>query len=518
MRRLLLVLLCGVAMSCAAADQPARRIELDIAKAEQPVDRFHVLSVGADYPGTLIREDAQAQLAMAASELGFRYLRFHDIFHDTLGTVRSAEGKIVYDWTGIDRLYDALLAKDVRPFVELGFTPAALKTSEQSLFYWKANTSHPKLGMWRDLVDAYLRHVIARYGADEVRRWYFEVWNEPNLKDFWEGADRDAYFELYATTARALKAIDPQLRVGGPSTAGAAWIPEFLAFCKDNEVPVDFVTTHTYGVDGGFLDEEGRQDTRLLSSPDAITADVHRSRKEIAASAFPRLPLYFTEWSSSYSPRDAVHDSYINAPYVLTKLKQAQGVVQGMSYWAYTDLFEESGPPPTPFHGGFGLMNRDGVRKPTWFAYKYLNQLVGREIPVADGLAWASVDGGEIALLAWDWQQPEQAVSNRPFFTRKIPARGAAPLSIGLQHLPAGRYRLQVRRTGFLRNDPMSLYIDMGLPSDLTPEQLQALQSATTDAAEQDRTVRVGREGALSIDLDMRSNDVVLVTLEPVEK
>jgi xylan 1,4-beta-xylosidase len=518
MRRVLLAMFLGIAMPCAAADQPSRRIELDIDKAVEPVDRFFALSVGSDYPGTLIREDSQTHLAVAADELGFEYLRFHDLFHDTLGTVRHVDGAIVYDWTRIDQLYDALLAKGVRPFVELGFTPAALKTSDQSLFYWKANTSHPKPAMWRHLIDAYLRHVIARYGVDEVRSWYFEVWNEPNLKDFWEGADRDAYFELYANTARTLKAVDSRLRVGGPSTAGAAWIPEFLAFCDDKEVPIDFVTTHTYGVDGGFLDEQGGQDTKLLSSPDAIIADVRRARKEIDASAFPSLPLYFTEWSSSYSPRDVVHDSYINAPYVLTKLKQARGLAQGMSYWAYTDLFEEAGPPPASFHGGFGLMNREGVRKPTWFAYKYLNQLTGREIPTNDELAWASVDERKITILAWDWQQPVQDVSNRPFYTRKLVARPAVPLSIHLKSIQPGSYRLKVHRTGYLKNDPLSTYIDMGLPSDVSAVQLNALKSATSDQAEQDRMLRVGSDGLLDLDLAMRSNDVVLVTLEPLER
>jgi len=521
-RCLVLLTLCAMSLPCLAqapASAPAeRRIELDLARASQPVDRFYALSVGSDYPGTLLRDDAQAHLKLAVDELGFRYLRFHGLFHDALGTVRSVDGKIVYDWTRIDRLYDQLLAKGIRPFVELGFTPDALKTSDQTLFYWKGNTSHPKTAMWNHLVDAYLRHVIARYGIDEVRSWYFEVWNEPNLKDFWEGADQSAYFDLYANTARTLKAVDARLRVGGPSTAGAAWVPELLAFCHAQGLPIDFVTTHTYGVDGGFLDEEGKQDTKLLASPDAIVADVRNVRGEIDASAFPGLPLFFTEWSSSYSPRDYVHDSYINAPYVLTKLKQVRGLAQGMSYWAYTDLFEEAGPPPSPFHGGFGLINREGLRKPTWFAYKYLNQIAGLEIPADDAQLWAAVDGERIAVLAWDWQQPQQALSNTPFYTRKLPAGSAAALAVHLKNVAPGRYRLQLHRTGYLKNDAMSLYIDMGRPKDLSAAQLSQLQAATADAAEQDRVVTVAADGVLRLDVPMRSNDVVLVTLAPARK
>ncbi len=102
-----------------------------------------------------------------------------------------------------------------------------------------------------------------------------------------------------------------------------AWIPEFLAYAKTNGIAVDFVSTHTYGVDGGFLDEHGKSDTKLSPSPDAIIGDVRKVREQIQASAFPNLPLYFTEWSTSYTPRDSVHDSYISAPYILTKLGDA---------------------------------------------------------------------------------------------------------------------------------------------------------------------------------------------------
>ena len=338
--------LCLAATQAATAAAPApRAIDVDTARAAKPLDRFFDLSVGSDYPGTLIRDDSMAQLKTTVDELGFRYIRFHAIFHDVLKTVRVEDGRTVYDWTKIDELYDKLLARRIKPFVELGFTPKAMATSNNQIFYWAGNTSHPDPAAWKDLVAAFIRHIEQRYGADEVRSWFFEVWNEPNLAGFWEGADQKAYFELYDLTANTIKAIDPLLRVGGPSTAGAAWVPEFLDHVANSGAAVEFVTTHAYGVDGGFLDEKGEGDTKLSPSPDAIIGDVRRVREQITASRHPGLPLYFTEWSTSYTPRDLVHDSYISAPYILSKLKGTQGLVQGMSYWTYTDLFEEPGPP-----------------------------------------------------------------------------------------------------------------------------------------------------------------------------
>jgi len=504
------------ALSIATQSQQAapRTIVVNIEDSTGPVDRFFDLSVGSDYPGTLIRGDSQAQLKTTVDELGFRYIRFHAIFHDVLRTVQIEDGKTIYDWSGIDRLYDDLLARNIRPFVELGFTPKVLATSESSIFYWKGNTSHPKAEGWRNLIDAFIRHIEARYGRDEVRTWFFEVWNEPNLSGFWEGADQKAYFDLYDLTAKMIKSVDPALRVGGPSSAGAAWVPEFLAHVKQSDAGVDFVTTHTYGVRGGFLDEAGREDNKLDPSPDAIIGDVRRVREQISASPYPWLPLYFSEWSTSYSPRDAVHDSYIGASYILTKLKASQGLAQGMSYWTYTDLFEEPGPPTAPFQGGFGLLNPQGIRKPAYFAYKYLHALQGSSLATGDAQAYLSAKDGNVAAVIWDFETPDQKVSNRPFFTKPVPSHPVGPVQMRVKHLaPNATYRLEVHRTGFHANDAYTAYLEMGSPKELTPSQIAHLNELTRDLPEIHKTVPSNSEGTVELSIPMNTNDIVLVKL-----
>jgi len=494
-----------------------RTIDVSLKDSAGPVDRFFDFSVGSDFPGTLIRDDSQAQLKLTVDELGFRYIRFHAIFHDDLGTVRIQDGKTVYNWSKIDQLYDDLLARHIKPFVELGFTPKALATSENSIFYWHGNTSHPRPEGWHDLVDAFIRHIEQRYGRDEVRTWFFEVWNEPNLSAFWEGGDQKAYFELYDLTAKTIKSIDPALRVGGPSTAGAAWIPEFLAHVKGSGAAVDFVSTHTYGVQDGFLDENGKSDIKLDPSPDAIIGDVRRVRGQIAASPFPRLPLYFSEWSTSYTPRDSVHDSYISASYILAKLKACQGLAQGMSYWTYTDLFEEPGPPTAPFQGGFGLLNPDGIRKPAYFAYKYLHALRGESLATSDPQAMVSTNDGDFTAVVWDYEQPEQKVSNRSFYTKVIPSHSAAPVKMRVTHLaPNADYQLEVHRTGFHSNDAYTAYLEMGSPRTLSAEQIAQLNVRTRDLPETDNVMQSGPTGAVEFTVPMNSNDVVLVRLKSV--
>jgi len=497
----------------AHAQDKIRYINAALKEDTQNFDHFYNLSVGSDFPGTLIRDDSLAQLKTAHDELGFRYIRFHAIFHDVLGTYKLVNGQPVYDWTKIDYLYDHLLKIGIKPFVELGFTPEAMKTSDNQIFYWKGNTSHPDPKLWKGLVTEFLRHIEQRYGKSEVQSWFFEVWNEPNLSGFWEGGDQKAYFELYDQTAATLKQIDPKLRVGGPSTAGAAWVPEFIAHIEASKAPLDFITTHTYGVDGGFLDENGQGDVKLSPSPQAIYGDIKKVRDQISATSYKGLPLYFTEWSTSYTPRDPVHDSYISAPYILNKIKMSQGLLQGMSYWTYSDLFEEPGPQTVPFAGGFGLINPQSIKKPAYFAYKYLNALGDDEVITKDKQSFVTLTKTGMAALIWDYQQPVQDKSNRPFYTKIIANQTAPSIVLNVSGLKAGRYRLTIYRTGYQANDAYSAYLAMGAPKTLSADQISHLQALTTDKTEESQVIKV-KQGATHIKLAMHSNDIVLVRLE----
>ncbi len=515
--------LCAAALSTAVlipvqAQPPERAITADMAQVEGARDMFWQDSVGADHPGILLRSDNLAQLRLVHDELGFRTIRFHGIFADDMAAYREVDGKPVYDFERIDAVYDAILRLGMKPFVELGFMPHDLATGDRTIFYWKANGSPPKdYGKWADFIAAFIRHLEARYGKAEVAQWRFEVWNEPNLDGFWTGGDQQAYFRLYDTTAKAIKAIDPALRVGGPATAGAAWVREFIGHAQAAAVPVDFVTTHTYGVESGFLDENGAGDNRLSTKPGSVSDDVRKVRDQVRASPMPGLPVYFTEWSTSYNPRDPIHDAYLSAAFVLEKLKASEGLAQSMSYWTYTDLFEEAGPPPASFHGGFGLINREGIRKAAFFAYKYLNQLGPQLLRNADAESWLTRDGGNFAGLIWNYAVPDQQESNRPYFRKLHPSTPLPPLELRVSSLQPGTYRLTLHRTGFKANDAYSQYIEWGLPKDLRPGQIAALQRASSDIPELEARVEVGADGSLSRSIPIRTNDIILIKLDRVQ-
>ena len=368
-----------------------RVIQVDFNKEKGPLNKSFKECVGAGRANEGLRADWQQQLAITRKECGFKYIRMHGLLTDDMAVYsEDRNGNPEYNYQYVDALYDYILSIGMKPFVELGFMPGALASGNKTIFWWRGNVTPPKdYKKWAGLISNITQHFTERYGAEEVKTWYFEVWNEPNLKDgFWTGT-QDDYFKLYQYSARAIKSVNPAYKVGGPATAGAAWVPEMIAFCKNNSVPIDFISTHAYGVKQGFLDEHGSSGTVLDKNEWSVSGDVLNSRKQIQSSAFPGLELHYTEWSSSYTPADPLHDSYHEAAYILKKLKQVGNAANSMSYWTFTDIFEESGPRFTPFHGGFGLMNIEGIKKPAFFAYSFLNKLGDTELANRDSSSWA---------------------------------------------------------------------------------------------------------------------------------
>jgi len=495
-----------------------REIRADLRDVAGKLSRTYRRCVGAGRANEGLRADWQGQLRQAKKACGFEYIRMHGLLTDDMGVYREERGKPVYNWQYIDALYDFLVDLKVRPFVELGFMPEALASGSRTIFWWRGNVTPPKdYGQWGDLIEALVKHWVERYGLDEVKKWYFEVWNEPNLEAFWTGTQED-YFKLYDFTAMAVKRVSKDLRVGGPATAGNAWVPETIAHCVQAGTPLDFITTHTYGVDAGFLDEFGGRGTALSRNPESIVGDVRGVHRQIRESSLPGLPLHYTEWSASYTPLDPIHDSYVSAAYILEKLNGTIDYSDSMSYWTFTDIFEEAGPRATPFHGGFGLINYQGIEKPAFRAYEYLNKLGPTRLKCEDPSAIVTRDAkGGVQALFWNFTNdlPENT-NNQDYYIRDIKPNPLGDAKTTISGLEPGKYRLKVHRVGYRVNDPYAVYLDLGRPSQLTREQTARIKESSTGKPVLETTVEVGRDGTFTRAFPMRENDVYLVCVEKI--
>ena len=403
-----------------------------------------------------------------------------------MGTLVCQEQTLLYSFRNIDVVYDALIEMGVRPFVELSFMPTAIASGDRTVFRYGANVTPPRqLSDWQALVRRLTEHWIERYGKDEVRRWYFEIWNEPNLEEFWTGTRRE-YFELYRATARILKEADPDLRVGGPATAQNAWIREFLKFCTNDDVPVDFVTTHHYPTDvvgGPGVDTEAK----LAKVPRGVLRQqASRARREAG-----EKKLYYTEWNTSADQRDPLHDQAYAAAFIAKTVLEASEFVDGYVFWTFSDIFEEKYFPSLPFHGGFGLLTIHGVPKPSYRAFELLHQLGEERYPVRGNHptldVWALRRRGNLTILLTNHAMPRQPIARELV---QVELRGGRPSG-----------RAVLRRIDDDHANPVAAWHAMGAPEYPSRRQVEELVEASGLRAEAIAIERLNEQIALAVEL-----------------
>ncbi len=514
--------LAGEGGEAPSGKSPVRIISADVNAVQGPLDTSFKECIGAGRANEGLRADWQDQLRVAQRECGFKYIRMHGLLTDDMGVYKEdAQGNPIYNWQYLDRLYDFLLSIGIKPFVELSFMPNDLASGDRTIFWWRGNVTPPKsYDKWADLIRRLVTHFQERYGHDEVKTWYFEVWNEPDLHDgFWTGT-REDYFKLYDVTARAIKSVSPDYRVGGPATAIGQWDESFINYCYSNNVPLDFISSHSYGVKSGYLDATGQRGTVIDSDSNSVIGRMTGERKMIDRSPMPGLPLHFTEWSSAYTPTDFMHDTYQQAAFILSKVKGSYQSVDSMSYWVFTDIFEEGGPRMTPFHGGFGLMNYQDLKKPAFYAFKFLNELGPSELANADPASWVcKCPDNSVQALFWDYTPivPPSGTNDQQFYRNEIPATDIGQVVLSITSLPAGSYALEIYHTGYRANDVFTSYLDLGSPSQLTPGHVEILRQQSKGDPESVETIQIETGRPFVRAFSMRQNDVYFVKLRPLE-
>lgn len=504
---------------------------IDLNGKTRSVKKHWQFCVGSCHAALAQRADYIEQLKLVHDELGIERVRFHGVFNDDMNVcvrlsdhlpVKTLNRTKIYDFYQIGRIYDNLLSVGVKPFVELGFMPRALASGRQTVFYYKGNVTLPKkMEEWQAFLCQFAHFLIQRYGIDEVRTWYFEVWNEPDLSCFFKGDMRD-YYRLYAAAARALKSVDGQLMVGGPATTCGKYITEFLGFCQKEQVPVDFVSTHQYPTDAlGHSVNKGRlkqikklkptgqnQSLRALLQPifdnvndftPSLKGYMTREAKRVRAQAGD-LPLLYTEWSISSNCTAAIHDTTAAASFLLKTVLDNQGIVDGSSYWTFSDIFEELFFFTDPFCGGFGLLTVDGIKKPAYYAMRMLAKLPDERycLPITDSdvelAAFLGEDGSVFILV----------------YAQSFETAGKSySVHIDLENAPVFR-EISMETIGADSGNPVLLWEKMGKPAALTRAQLNQIKEQS-----QPKTEKLGNivNEKKCVDFTLWDNHIVLLQL-----
>jgi xylan 1,4-beta-xylosidase len=514
--------------------ETAIHLSADATAPGKPLVHFWSKVVGAGRANEGLRSTWQEELATARKNDGFQYVRFHGIFQDDMFVYREdKQGNPIYNFQYVDDLYDRMLANGVRPFVELSFSPAPLSTVHGTTFWWRADGTPPSdYSKWAALVHAFVQHCVDRYGIAEVRSWYFEVWNEPNLyESFFRGGSQQQYFELYKVTVETIKAVDSQLRVGGPATSNfnmdqealqkaensgkpfdplsipwrPIWITDFLDYCDKNHLPVDFVSTHPYPQDFAIDQPGTSQQLHYRRSIDATRNDLRTLREMIDHSPYPKAEIELTEWSSSPSPVDHSHDSLAAAAFVAKTNLESIGLVDSLSYWVFTDVFEENRNIDSIFHGGFGLINYQEIVKPAFHAYRMLNLLGDQTLAqVTGGIVTRFSESGRIAAMAYNYPPETKVslpVSNTLEAADAIDNSGSArEFTLDLSHLRVGA-SFVIEILDKQHGDAVASWEAMGKPEPPNQKQTELLREMAL--ATRKEIVRADSEGKLHIETSL---------------
>ncbi len=507
-RLLFTILTCSVLTSTSLLTRSQvwaqERVVVDANGPTTPFPHFWEQTFGSGRAVLSLRQSYRDDLRSVKGITDFKSVRFHGIFLEDVGlydpepvsqnpglAAEKVEVASPYNFSYVDQIYDGLLANGIRPFVELSFMPKKMASDPRALhaFWYKPDVSPPKdYELWDGMITAFAKHLIERYGIAEVATWNFEVWNEPNI-DFWVGSPKQAtYFELYDHTALALKAVSSRLRVGGPATAQAAWVEEFLRHCKERGIPVDFASTHVYGndtADNVFKTNEN------IPRDQMVYRSVRMVHEEILRSPFPKMPLIFSEYNASYANEPDVTDSVYMGPWMANNISLCDGLTESMSYWTFSDVFEEQGVVKTPFYGGFGLIAEEEIPKPSFNAFAMLHRLGDRRIKVDSDAVLATRSGdGSVEVALWNYAPPygEGAKYTPP------PADPGPAKSFDVQFAGVGPgAKVTVWRLDADHGNAVKTFDAMGRPAFPSREQIEKLRAAGKEAAPEVKRLEGGR-------------------------
>ncbi len=459
--------------------------------------------VGTGRMGLAMQKEYLDQLEYVQDLCHFKHIRGHGLFCDDMSIYQpyvDADGveHEAYCFTYLDRVMDEYQRCHIKPFLELGFMPGKMASGTQTVFYWKGNTTPPaEEGKWIRLIQATLNHLIGRYGREEVVTWPVEVWNEPNLPGFWENADREKYLRLYEISVCAVKEVDPAFRVGGPAVCGGPtsfdWIRDFLTFCRDKKLPVDFLTRHAYM--GETPENKGRYLYHTMRTVEDVYSEMKETRDII--DSFPEyqgMEMHITEFNTSYHPFCPIHDTNLNAAFIAGILSCFGDVAASYSYWTFGDVFEEQGVPSRPFHGGFGMMADQMIPKPTLWVFDFFNNFQGNCVYRDDHMVICQMPDGSYEGILWNLCREE---------------REMADISISLPG--EGSYNLLTRTVDEKCCNPLKVWHEMGEPASLNRKQLDFLRQSAIPLTGSE--LIESQDGSLEFSMGLKENAVVQFTL-----
>jgi xylan 1,4-beta-xylosidase len=471
---------------------------------------------------TTMKDGKKLLTELAALSAGPVYVRVHNLltsgdgkaalkWSSTNAYTEDATGKPVYNWQEVDAIFDVFVQRGIKPIAEIGFMPEALSTKPQPYqHHWQPGVPYDSIytgwaypptdyKKWGQLVYEWVKHCVNKYGEKEVKSWYWEVWNEPNIS-YWKGT-MEEYFMLYDFAADAVKKASPMARVGGPATTGPRWdkagnfLQAFLQHCLDGKnsatgktgAPLDYITFHAKG-NPTVVNNQVRMNMAVQLQ------DVTRGFEIINGFAtLKKLPVIIGEFdpegcaacSVQFNPQNAYRNGTMYSSYTAASFAQLYALankyninLRGAVSWSFE--FEDQ-----PWFAGFRDLATNGVDKPVLNVFRLFGMMKGKMLEVDNPgrlslqqIVDSSVHGGkpyvdaiatlgthELYVLCWNYQDDESKKS------REL-------INLMLQNLPAGKIDIRTYLIDETHSNAYTLWKQLNSPQQVTADQFKQLEKA----------------------------------------
>lgn len=461
----------------------------------------------------LFQSDIQSHILLLKKELDFQYIRFWDIYSDDLELNIGGTGD--YYFEKMDRIMDFLVHHDIHPYIEIGFKPAMLvEQLDQYLISEEKEILFKTYAEAKYFFHSLLSHYANRYGIAEVEQWYFELWKDPRLL---REHDFQDYFVTFESCYDALKEISPDIKIGGGSihlTFDESIFAEFLSQWKQRIVNPDFLSIYSYpyytGTAGRAIDRRRSQDTDYLKKSVQAITDVQ------TRIGFHVKEVHVSEWNGTVSNRNQMNDSIWHGAYIMKNIIDNIGSVSLLGYWLGSDLFSQRNTVSHILNGGVGLVTRSGIRKPSFYAFDFMNRMGDYMIAQYENALITSNGHNSFYIAIHNMKEPNLNYYRTPE-NELDPSQSekyfdnldSIECNYQITHVRNGLYQIKVRRINSAYGSVLDSWYAMGHFSELTPEDVTYLNQISVPKIHiQENTVT---DNTLNFETILEPNEIQMV-------
>ena len=490
----------------------------------------NVMTVGS--ASDLLTTDIQSMVTRMRREIGFQYIKFNGILSDDLHVYNQLpDGRPVYNFAYIDKVFDFLVSVGLKPIIQLSFMPALLAKDPQRRLFNYLVSEPVSLSDWSKLVRAVVDHLLHRY-ADAVYTWHFCVWTQPDTPtDLYGFSSTEAFYAFYHSTYRAVKDCDNALSFGTPPTyyiveeGFTNWYIPFLEWCKEHNCMPDFLNFYYY--DTALADRQKNKDSifgfvysmTLRDTPDGFRDFVNQVRSEREQLGLKKTPIFLTEWNNTPSQEDLLNDTCFKSCYIVKNILENYDRLDSFAYWSLTDWMGEAPLPKELFFGGLGLFTVNGIPKASYYALWLLRQLGSTFIGKGEGW-FATKQGNRYIIMLYNYRHFSHlyALGERfdmTFTDRYTPFDPVQNMDVHLTLKDVANGSYLVRETVLNRRSGSAFdkWVDMGAMEPDTDQELKTLQALSTPLCS--KYTAEAKKKTLEIDAILDMLEVRLITIEP---